>query len=178
MKEFFTHKTIEVSLEDFTDIYDRYMDMIYRFIYFKIPSKEDAQDLSAEVFMDLYKYLQKQKVSNCQAFLYKCARNKIVDYYRMRKDQLCLDQAEDVKDTDRGNGLEQSMHMSHELEKIQQYMQTLPQAYQDIIILRYVEGYSVQETARILKKSTGATRILSHRALKALQQCLINSSNN
>src|SRR6056297_3032720 len=76
----------------FGELYDKYKDDIYRFVYFKVSSEEKAHDLVNEAFLKIYDYLKKGKdIRNFRAFLYKIARNIVIDFYRTRKENISLD---------------------------------------------------------------------------------------
>ena len=74
--------------EAFGKIYDVYASRIYRFLYFKVPSVEEAQDLTSDTFLRLWQYLQEGKpVKNLGALTYQIARNLAIDYYRSRAER-------------------------------------------------------------------------------------------
>src|SRR3989338_6246804 len=69
--------------EQFSLIYDQYIEKIYRFVYLKVNSQEIAEDLTSKVFLNGWEAYQKeQEIKNPGAFLYRIARNIVVDHYR------------------------------------------------------------------------------------------------
>ena len=69
--------------EAFARLYDKYVSQIYRFVLLKLPSKEDAEDLTSETFLKSWRYLQENReVTEFRGLLYRIARNAIVDWYR------------------------------------------------------------------------------------------------
>src|SRR3989338_645253 len=71
--------------EAYGKLYDLYVSRIYRFIYFKIPTAEEAQDITSEVFLKLWEYIREGKaVRSVGPLLFQIARNAIVDFYRKR----------------------------------------------------------------------------------------------
>jgi len=72
----------------FSQIYDDYIDRIYRFVYLKVNSKSAAEDITSETFTRLWKqiYLDKE-VKNPSAFLFASAKNLLIDYYRVKDKQ-------------------------------------------------------------------------------------------
>src|SRR3989344_3083035 len=72
--------------KQFSDIYDKYIEKIYRFVFLKVNSQEIAEDLCSEVFTRGWESFKRQKcdIKNIQAFLYQIARNLIVDHYRYK----------------------------------------------------------------------------------------------
>ena len=71
--------------EAYGQIYDRYIERIYRFIFFKVSNQSDAEDIASETFLKVWQYIKEgQPVKNLNALLYSVARNLIIDYYRLR----------------------------------------------------------------------------------------------
>jgi RNA polymerase sigma-70 factor (ECF subfamily) len=71
--------------EAYGKLYDAYVRQIYRFVYFKVSTHEEAEDITAEVFLKAWRYLQEKKeVKSFSGLLYRIARNGIVDLYRAR----------------------------------------------------------------------------------------------
>ena len=159
--------------EAFAEVYDVYAEKIYRYIYFKVSTKQEAEDLTSEAFLETWDYINKgKKVDNIQALLYKIARNLIVDHYRKKAPQesISLDERlgydEPVVEVE---SIPEQIDQELALEQIEKALKQIKDEYRDIIILKYVEDLSIQEIANILNKSKGAVRVLVHRALKALQ---------
>src|SRR3989344_4534103 len=71
--------------------YDAYVARVYRFVYFKTSDKEVAQDITHDVFLEVWEYLVERKsIDNIQAYVYLVARNKVIDHYRSRGKQPSL----------------------------------------------------------------------------------------
>ena len=71
--------------ESFGRIFDFYQEKIYRFVYLKVATGEDAEDITAETFLKAWQYIKEgKKVQSLQAFLYQVARNLVVDFYRKK----------------------------------------------------------------------------------------------
>lgn len=161
----------------FARLYDAYVEAIYRFVYVKLSSKEQAEDVTAEVFLKLWQALQRgQEVRHVRGLLYKIARNLIIDVYRKRgaapeTASVTFSEDETSSDTetlsDRGTGsrgIEAKADLALLLDQIAQ----LKDDYQDVLTLRLMDDLSFQDIAEILTKDVGAVRVLYHRALKAL----------
>lgn len=167
---------IKKDPEVFGEIYDLYVSQIYRFIFFKVANKEDAEDLTAEVFLRTWQYINEmgaEAIDNLQAFLYQVARNAVIDFYR-EKAQKELTSSEDLKIDlqDQKQNLAEKIQNSSMLQETKNALQQLKDEYREVIILRYIEEMSVGETAKVLGKSKGAVRVLLHRALKALREIM------
>lgn len=154
----------------FSQIYDDYIDRIYRFIFFKVNSQEIAEDLSSETFLRCWeKFRQNQsQIENPQAFLYQIARNLIIDHYR-QKDRAQFVSSDYVPITDPRTDLEEKSLFSSDLETIKASLANLKSDYQEIIIWHYIDDLSINEIAKMLNKSEGAVRVTLHRALKSLK---------
>ncbi len=159
--------------EAFAEIYDFYVVKIYRFVYLKVNSKEDAQDLTAEVFLKSWRYLGEKEINNLKSLLYQIARRLVIDFYRQNRGEgrQKVD-LEEVKNTlaDKKADLLEKIQLDSEIEEIKKSLRQLKDEYQEVVILRYVEDLSFKEIADILGKSEGTVRVLSHRALKALKE--------
>ena len=159
----------------FAAVYDAYSEGIYRFIYLKVPTVQDAEDLTAETFLKVWHHLKEdKKIKALQAFLYQVARNVVVDFYR-RRGTVILESLDDheVVIADRGDlTLEEKMALKDELATAEAALRQLKDAYREVIVLHYLNELSLKEIGRIIGKSPGATRVLLHRALKAVKAIL------
>ncbi|MBI4268657.1 RNA polymerase sigma factor [Candidatus Uhrbacteria bacterium] len=165
----------------FAEVYDAFSEKIYRFIYLKVPTGQDAEDLTAETFLKCWHHLHNQKsVANLQAFLYQVARNCVVDFYRKRGSAVTesLDEIEDtVVVADRTDlSLEEKMVLKGDIAKIEVALRKLKDSYREVLVLHYLNELSVGEVAKIIGKSNGATRVLLHRGLKAVKEVLRGDS--
>lgn len=167
--------------EAYGQIYDRYVKQIYRFVYLKLPTKETAEDVTSEVFLSAWKYLQGEvEVRNLRALLYRIARNLVVDYHRKeaaKKEQSVTFEGSDTSslsegefsDQARGKSLiEARADMAILLERISR----LKEDYHDVLILRLIDGLSFADIAQVLDKTPGNVRVIYHRAMKALDQLI------
>jgi len=159
--------------EAFGEVYDEYVTKIYRFVWLKVSSQETAQDLTSEIFLKSWRYLvkddtQKSKIRNLQAFLYKVARNVIIDFYRKRSDPVSIEEIEEDIIDDRLNASEK-LYLEDDLKEVKKALDRIKDEYSQVIILYYLEEIPIREIADILDKSEGATRVIIHRALKALR---------
>lgn len=155
----------------FSKIYDSYVEKIYRFIFFKVSSKEIAEDLTSETFLRGWKTFKNEKnnIENPPAFLYKIARNLVIDYYR-EKGKFQVVSAENIALIDPRTNLEEKMITNSDLEMVKKALFNLKDEYQEAIIWYYLDGLSVSEIAKLLDRTEPATRVLISRALKTLKK--------
>lgn len=158
--------------KEFSRIYDQYINKIYRFIFLKVNSTEIAQDLTSETFLRGWKSFENGKnIENIQAFLYRIARNLVVDFYRSKgKIQIISANSDKIEDP-RANPKEKA-EFNSDMLLIQQAITQLKEDYQNIIIWHYIEDLSIKEIAEIMSKSEENTRVTLHRALKSLKNKL------
>ena len=158
--------------EAFAELYDAYVAPVYRFVYLKLSNKEEAEDVTSEVFMRTWDYLiqdETKPVDSFRALIYRIARNKVIDVYRERakRKECSIDDVAEIH-------VEANMHVmvdvGIESERVFRFMKQLKQEYQEIIHLKHIEGLSVREIAKILGKSSGNIRVILHRAVKKLQE--------
>jgi len=176
---------------EFSEFYDKNIDKVFRFIYLRVDSTETAQDLTSSAFLKFWQrqmpviaiptYREKQPpaISNPQAFLYRIARNQIIDFYRQRsKKPVSLDKLGEIADFQVAQPtFSQKIELTLEMERIKKILHTIKPVYADVIIWHYVDDLPIKEIAGILERKEGAVRVLLHRALKALK-AQINTDNN
>ena len=158
--------------KEFSKIYDKYIDRIYRFVFLKVSSKDVAQDLCSDAFLKCWEvYNNGTKIDNIQAFLYRIARNLVIDHYR-QKGRMQFVSFESLPIIDPSPGLEEKLAFDSDLELIKAAIPSLKEDYQNVVIWRYLDDLPIPEIARMMDKSEEATRVTLHRALKALkEQC-------
>lgn len=168
---------LNIDKEAFGRLYDLCVKPIYRFIYFKVNSKEEAEDLTSETFLKAWDYISKpensQKIRNAKAFFYQVASNLVIDFYRKKSLlPLSLDslgENGDVKDEKDLIGADKLIKEA-EIGELKKAFRNIPHNYADTIIWYYLEDLKISEIAEVLKKSEGTVRVLIHRALKALKR--------
>jgi len=160
----------------FAQIYDLYVTPIYRFIYFKVSTHQDAEDLTSEVFLRTWNYIVEndEEIFNLRALLYRTARNLVIDLYRKRA-RVDLVREEEVLlniEDDRQQSLLSEIETRSDMKNIEMFLRKMKDEYREIIILRFIEEFSIDEISKILDKSKGAVRVLIHRALNVLRDLI------
>jgi RNA polymerase sigma-70 factor, ECF subfamily len=160
--------------QEFSKIYDKYINKIYRFVFLKVNSKDVAEDLCSETFLkawETFKTKDLKLIKNYQAFLYQIARNTVIDYYR-EKSRTNIISAEFVSIEDPRTNIEEKSSLDSDLTEVKAVLADLKQNYQEVIIWRYVDDLSIKEIAKLLGKPEGTVRVVLHRALKSLKNNL------
>lgn len=150
----------------FLEIYNQYIDKIYRFVIIKVNHKETAEDITSEVFLKLWQsFLKGKEIRHISGFLYRVTRNLVTDFYR-KSNKTNLE----LEETTSFSNLQEELLKDDTLSFILKNLKKLSSDYQDLIILRYIEGFEVSEISEILNKSQSAVRVQLSRAIQALKK--------
>jgi len=153
----------------FAEFYDKYVNQIYRFLFLRTSSKETAEDLTSQVFLRGWEFFLKNEIFNPRTFFCQTARNLATDYFRQKnKNPIPLENLPEIPDPK--ISIEEKIIYDLEMEKIFLAISKLKPEYQEAILLRYVEGFSPKEIAKVMEKSEGAIRVLISRALSVLKE--------
>lgn len=156
----------------FGRLFDMYIDAIYKHVYYRVGSVQDAQDISQQVFVNAFKAISRFHSTNTPflGWLMRIAHNLIVDYYRAKKPQSDLDSELEIQDeADNPTKLSEKRAIQSELQK---QILKLPEAQQQVILFRFIEGFDYPLIAKMIGKSEGAVRVLQHRGLTSLRRLL------
>ena len=168
--------------EAFIKVYDESVNDIYRFVYFKIGSREEANDITSMIFLKTWNHIQNNTLvdsKTLRALLYKIARNTIIDHYRenSNKKTSSLDDDENKIDVvDEGQDPQEKMDNEANLSLIKSKLPLLKEEYREVIIMKFISDLSLEEIADISGKTKGNIRVLMHRALGALRE-LVEADN-
>ena len=152
-------------------IYDSYSQGLYRYAMRMLGNQDVAEDCVAETFSRFLQALQARRgpESFLQAYLYRMAHNWIVDHYRREPIQP-VELTEEHRDENANPEVDTSQHLQKEGLRIA--LRKLTPDQQQVIALKFLEGWDNEEIARSLKKPVGAVKSLQHRALASLQKIL------
>lgn len=163
----------------FGELYDLYVDNIYRYIYFRV-DREEALDMTENVFLKVWENLKLyRKVSNkyFSSWLYRIAHNIVIDYYRMRRKTVDITEI-NLPDEKRMNDPVVLTEQSMSQDVLKAAIGKLNKKYRQVILLKYINGLDNREIAGIMRRSEGNLRILKFRALKALRRILEDMNVN
>jgi RNA polymerase sigma-70 factor (ECF subfamily) len=162
----------------FIKAYDLYIDQIYRFIYFKVGSKEEAEDLTSAVFLKTWGYIREGNLTDyktLKSLIYKIARNLIIDHYRKTSRQEKVSISISAGDCelnliDEKQDIVKQMELKMEFAGLEAKLAELKDEYREALVLRFINELSIGEIANILNKPRGNVRVLIFRALEALKR--------
>jgi RNA polymerase sigma-70 factor (ECF subfamily) len=169
--------------EAFTKAYDENVSEIYRFIYFKVGSDEEAKDITSAVFLKTWNHIQTNTLESAKtlrALFYKIARNAIIDHYRERgKSQIISIEEEGSKiDIPFETDEETRLDTERDIELIRSKLPLLKEEYREVLIMKFINELELEEISDITGKSKGNIRVLTHRALKALKDIMAEDEKN
>jgi RNA polymerase sigma-70 factor, ECF subfamily len=154
-------------------LYDRYATQIYSYLYRRIGDSHVAEDLTGDVFVKVLEAIRAERAwqLSFQGWLYRIAHNVAVDWFRSGQSAIRepLEDLELATETP-GPGALVAGSWSH--DELHRAMLALPASQQQVLVLRFGEGFKTREVAEILGKSVGAVEALQHRALMALKKRL------
>ncbi|OGE83694.1 MAG: hypothetical protein A3B10_04545 [Candidatus Doudnabacteria bacterium RIFCSPLOWO2_01_FULL_44_21] len=155
----------------FGRIYDEFADKLYRFIFFRVGHREIAEDVLSDTFVKSWQKIhQINSPKSLSAWLYQIARNNIIDYYRLKKESVALEEIADTLE-DAVNPIE-IINATMQQKKILDVLNQLPTEQRQVIQYRFFEDLSNEEIAFILNKTEGAIRVIQHRAIIRLKELL------
>jgi RNA polymerase sigma-70 factor (ECF subfamily) len=152
-------------------LYDRYFDKIYRFTYYKTFSRETTEDIVSDVFHKAYERLNsfEDARGTFSQWIYRIARNAIIDHYRTQKKTVPIEDAFDLGEEDRT--VEEHDNLIA-LGRVRAFMEKLSARQREIITLRIWEGLSYKEIAERIDTTEDAAKMAFSRAMKELrEQC-------
>jgi len=160
--------------EQFSQIYDQYIEKIYRFVYLKVNSQEVAEDITSKAFMKAWEAMNKPEVDikNPSAFLYQIARNLVIDHYRQkgRTNVVSTDAVAELVDD--GTDIHDKAILNADVAMVKAAIQKLKKEYQDILIWHYLDDMPIGQIAEMVNKKEGTVRVMLHRGLKELKKIL------
>lgn len=151
-------------------LYERYIDRIFNYVYYRTGNVNDAEDLTARVFQRAMNHIVNYTDRGVpfSAWLYRIAHNLVANWHRdrSRRQEIPISDAPLVA---KGDAPEASMVHTEQQEALLRLIRSLPSERQTLLILKFVEHYSNAEIGEIMGRSEGAVKSLYHRTLLALR---------
>lgn len=174
-------KQAKTDKEAFGQLYQRYVERIYNYIYYRTSSVEDAEDLTARTFQRAMIHMPtyQDKGVPFQAWLYRIARNLVSNWYRDngRKQTVALDDVIHMQVGD-DDSPEQLIQMIERENSLIDIIKLMPPERQDVLVYKFLHRLSNAEIGEIMGKSEGAIKSLYHRTLLSLREMLLNPSDS
>lgn len=163
--------------EAFAQVYDELVKPVYRYIYYRV-EEAVAEDLTEETFLKVWQNLKKYKKGKhpFSSWVFRIAHNLVVDYYRQNKT------TEMIEETVVDHKAESNPHHQTNLKltqiRLRKVIYRLPENYQQVIILKYINELDNKEISTVTGKSEGAIRTIQFRALDKLKLLLSEDREN
>ncbi len=174
---YFEENMVLKSVEElFTEAFEQYADALFRHTFFRISDEERARDITQETFMRVWNYLQKgNAVKDLRAFLYQTLNNLIIDEYRKKK-TASLDALLEDETTSEGSfddlvidGALEEAATRFDAEALMELLSVLPEQYRNMVTLRYIDGFSPKEIAKLVGESENVVSVRLHRSMRKLK---------
>lgn len=160
--------------EAFGALYEKYLRKVYTYVYYRVGSVEDAEDITESVFLHALLHIHRYQDRGIpfSAWLLRIAHNLVANWHRDsgRRRSLGLDHAEALRDT--SPPPEEVVETEEEMQALREALRALPAERQQALILRYAEGMKHKEIGEVMGKSAGAVKVLIHRSLASLNRSL------
>jgi RNA polymerase sigma-70 factor (ECF subfamily) len=155
----------------FASLYDTYHHGIHRYILIRVADPELAEDLTSLVFLKAWENMNTFRIGRSLfgAWLYRIAHNAVIDHYRTRKTVVSLEDAAPLQLSYKDE-IDRKLDLQILAQELIQGLKVLTGTQQEVLILRFILGYTTPEIAQSLNKQQGAIRALQMRGLKRLAQ--------
>jgi RNA polymerase sigma-70 factor (ECF subfamily) len=164
------HRAQEGDAEAFGELYDHYVTMVHRYVYHRVGDRATAEDVTSETFVRALRRIDSLSFPgrDVGAWLVTIARNIIRDHVKSSRYRLEVATA-DMRDADQAtDGPEDAVVQHLTNQQLLACVRMLGSEQQECIVLRFMHGMSVSETAQIMGKKDGAIKALQHRAVRRL----------
>lgn len=160
--------------EAFGQLYDRYVDVVHRYAYARLGDRTLAEDVTSETFLRALRRIGtvSYRGRDVGAWFVTIARNLVLDHVKSGRNRYEVVSG-DPLDADRSTeGPEPAVLRRLSAEELLRCVRQLPPDQQECVVLRFLQGLSVAETATVMRRNTGAVKALQHRALRRLATLL------
>lgn len=163
----------KTDAEAFAQLYEQHVDQIYNYIFYRTGNHYDAEDLTAKVFFNALKNIEKYQYRGVPfvAWLYRIAHNLTANWHRdrSRREIIALDELALASESPHPEHL---AALSEEKEHLLAAVRRLPAERQQLLILKFSEDLSNARIGKIMGRTEGAIKSLCHRTLRALRKDL------
>lgn len=159
-----------------TDLYNAYFERIYNFIFYRTSHKETAEDLTEDVFVKAFAKLRGLTEPKAfEGWLFQIARNKVIDYYRSKKQVVPLEEIENTLEYE--TNIVDLVNLQTQQTLFIKLLKELSPEQQQVIKLKFLEDIDNDAIAQMLNKTEGAIRVIQHRAISKLKELIDSVSN-
>ena len=158
----------------FGQLYDRYVDVVFRFVLFRVGDRPLAEDLTSETFLRALRRISSVSYQgrDVGAWFVTIARNLVLDHVKSSRYRLEMTTADILDSSADDRGPEHEVVEEATAAELMRCVAQLGRDQQECIMLRFMQGLSVSETASVMGRNEGAVKALQHRAVRRLAQLL------
>lgn len=166
-------RIIQAARQDpklFGELYRLYVEQVYRYLYSRIGNVHEAEDITAQTFLAAFESFDRfRQDRHFASWLFTIARNKAMDYFRLRKNTSPID---DVNDIPMENDPLNKLVQSEQTAALAILIQTIPEEERELLRLRFLTNMSFPEIARLLNRNEDAVKKSIYRLLARLHSQL------
>lgn len=157
--------------EAFGALYEKYIDQIYNYIYYRTSNGKDAEDLCSRVFIRALHHIERYEDRGYpfSAWLYRIAHNLVVNWYRDREKSEEISLSDQYPPPTMHGSVEERIEKEDEKDSLLRVLSNLPEDRKELLILKHVEGLTNFEIGQIMDRTEGAIKALYHRTLESLR---------
>jgi RNA polymerase sigma-70 factor, ECF subfamily len=158
----------EEDVQEFQTFYQENLGLIYRYVYSKVGNREEAEDLTSQIFIKAIRGVDTQRgPQSIQKWLFQVARTTIADYWRVYY-RVSLNSLEELLEGgwEGPAEAEPAIVSSRPIESVQRILQALPDHYREVLTCRFLLNLSIRDTALRLGLTEANVKVLQFRALK------------
>jgi RNA polymerase sigma-70 factor (ECF subfamily) len=155
-------------------LYERYLDAIYRHVYYRVSDHCEAEDLTETIFLKAWQALTSQskrnQVRHFRGWIYRIAHNEIVEYHCNHQPTIPIEHAHNLSDPN--HSPEANLSDKQASQQLAQAIAQLEPDLQQVLVCRFIDHLSHAETAEIMDLKPGHVRVLQYRALNKVREVL------
>lgn len=158
-------RTARLTVEDFSALYETHVGRIFGFVYSQVGNREEAEDLTSQVFLKVYNSLNRfEGRGSLDGWLFQIARVTVNDHWRekYRLPAMPLPEGLDLAD----NEVPPDFNRSARDTRVRKLLEALPANYREVLQLRFLKRCSVKETAAAMKLTETNVKVMQFRALR------------
>jgi len=158
-------------------LYEIYLTPVYRFIFFRVRGRDEAEDLTQTVFLKVFQSLENFQLGSTSplAYFLTVARNAVIDFWRKKKEARLDDETEFFQNLAGGEDASRSLELAEAGATVRRFLALLDEEGREILTLRFLSELSHAEIASVIGKSEEAIRQIQCRALKKIREKLSGS---
>lgn len=161
----------------FADFYKAYLDKIYRYVFFRVGCKrETAEDITSDIFIKALANFESYDPTRGAGWIFTIARNTVINFWRDKYGrEIAIEEIED-KEMFSSNGI-RALEAFDDKRQLMEALSVLPKEKRELVTLKYLDGYSYADIAKMRGKEAGALKVAAHRALKEVKAKLKHTAD-